>query len=120
MKQGSLRQVRVADLLKETLSDLILRKVKDPRVHEVTITGVDVSVDLKHARVFFCVRDAEVKEEALNGLNSAEGFLHHELKTILDLKNIPKLEFSYDTSFDYGSRIDEILEQIKSHEESGR
>jgi ribosome-binding factor A len=117
MKSPTLRQARVGDLLRETLADLLLRKVKDPRVSEVTITGVEVSADLKHAHVYFCVRDDEVKEAALQGLKSAEGFFRHELKHIIKIKTIPNLTFSYDTSFDYGSHIDEILDKIKAHDD---
>lgn len=119
MKAPTLRQARVGDLLRETLADLLLRKVKDPRVAEVTITGVEVSADLKHAHIFFCVRDAEFREAALQGLQSAEGFLRHELKHLLKLRGIPSLSFTYDTSFDYGTHIDEILDKIKADDESG-
>ena len=117
MRKPSLRQARVGDLLRESLADLLLRKVKDPRVEEVTITGVEVSSDLKHAHVFFCVRDDEVKDAALQGLKSAEGFFRYELKSMLTIKTIPSLTFTYDTSFDYGSHIDEILDKIKAEDE---
>lgn len=117
MKSPTLRQARVGDLLRETLAELLLRKVKDPRVSEVTITGVEVSPDLKHAHVFFCVRDAEVKDAALQGLKSAEGFFRHELKGIIKIKTIPNLTFAYDTSFDYGTHIDELLDKIKAEDE---
>ena len=117
MRKPSLRQARVGDLLRESLADLLLRKVKDPRVEEVTITGVEVSPDLKHAHVFFCVRDDELKETARQGLTSAEGFFRHELKGMLTIKTIPTLTFTYDTSFDYGTHIDELLDKIKADDE---
>ena len=75
MKILSVRQAKVGDLLKETIAVLIQRKVKDPRVEGVTITGVDVSIDLKNARIFFCVLDPSRKDGALDGLKSATGFL---------------------------------------------
>ncbi|MBN1636197.1 MAG: 30S ribosome-binding factor RbfA [Deltaproteobacteria bacterium] len=112
MKKISIRQARVGDLLKETLAEMIQRKVKDPRVQGITITDVDVSVDLKSAHVFFCLWDAQQKTEALDGLNSAEGFLRHALKKVLRIKNIPSLKFIYDDSFDYGAKIDDILNDI--------
>lgn len=117
MKKGTLRQARVADLLKETIADILLRKVKDPRVDEVTITGVEVSADLRSAHVYYCVRDAVVRDDALKGLQSAEGFLRHELGHALELRRIPHLIFSFDTSFDYGCHIDELLEKIHEQDE---
>ena len=117
MKILSVRQARVGDLLMKTIAEMILRKVKDPRVEGITITGVDVSVDLKNARIFFCMMDSSRKDEAMEGLKSAAGFLRHELKKELRLKAVPNLYFSYDESFDYGSKIDGILETISKHED---
>ena len=117
MKILSVRQARVGDLLKQTIAEMILRRVKDPRVEGITITGVDVSVDLKNARIFFCLMDTSRKDEALDGLKSATGFLRHELKKELSLRAVPSLFFSFDESFDYGSKIDGILETIGKHED---
>jgi ribosome-binding factor A len=117
MKILSIRQARVGDLLKETIAVLLLRKVKDPRVEGITITGVDVSIDLKNARIFFCVFDSSRKDGALEGLKSATGFLRRELKKELSLRAVPSLFFTYDESFDYGSKIDGILESIGKHDD---
>ncbi len=116
MKLLTKRQVRVADLLKQTIAELLQRRVKDPRVEGVTITGVDVSVDLRVCRVFFCVFDGEKKEQAQQGLNSTAGFMRHELRKELRLKNMPEIFFIYDSSFDYGTKIDKILDQLDKHE----
>ena len=117
MKIISIRQARVGDLIRQTIAELVQRKVKDPRVEGITITGAEVSVDLKVRHIFFCVMDTSRKDEALDGLRSAAGFLRHELKKILRLKTVPTLSFSYDESFDYGSKIDEILDTISKHED---
>lgn len=117
MKILSIRQARVGDLIRQTIAELLPRKVKDPRVEGITITGADVSVDLKVGRIFFCVMDPSRKDDALEGLKSAAGFLRHELKKALRLKTVPNLFFSYDESFDYGSKIDEILDHISKHED---
>ena len=117
MKILTLRQARVGDLLKQSLAELVQRKVKDPRVEGVTITGVEVSVDLKVSRVFFCVLDPARKDDALEGLQRAAGFLRHELSRTLRLKSVPQLTFSYDESFDYGTKIDSILEQLERDED---
>ena len=117
MKMLSIRQARVGDLIRQTVAELVQRRVKDPRVEGITITGADVSVDLKVGHIFFCVMDPSRKEEALEGLRSSAGFLRHELKKTLRLKTVPSLSFSYDESFDYGSRIDELLDHINKHED---
>jgi ribosome-binding factor A len=117
MKIVTVRQARVGDLLKQTIAEMVQRRVKDPRVEGVTITDVDVSVDLKNARIFFCVREPSMKAAAMEGLKSAAGFLRRELKKALSLRAVPSLFFSYDESFDYGSKIDEILETIGRHED---
>ncbi|HOS97882.1 MAG TPA: 30S ribosome-binding factor RbfA [Deltaproteobacteria bacterium] len=120
MKILSIRQARVGDLIRQCVAEFLPRKVKDPRVEGVTITGADVSVDLKVARLYYCTLDPARKDEALEGLQSAAGFLRHELKKTLRLKTVPSLLFSYDESFDYGSRIDRILDAIGSHEDENR
>ncbi|HPI92073.1 MAG TPA: 30S ribosome-binding factor RbfA [Deltaproteobacteria bacterium] len=117
MKIVSIRQARVGDLIGRTIAELLQRRVKDPRVEGVTITGADVSMDFKVGRIFFCVMDPSRKEEVQEGLQSAAGFLRHELKKVLRLKTVPTLSFAYDESFDYGSKIDEILDQISKNED---
>lgn len=116
MKLVTKRQARVGDLLRRTIAELIMRKVKDPRVEGVTITGVEVSVDLKLCRVFFCVFDPEKREQAQQGLDSTAGFIHHELRKELRLKHVPEVSFMYDSSFDYGTKIDELLEKLDKDE----
>ena len=118
MKLVTKRQARVGDLLVRTIAELIQRKVKDPRVEGVTITGVDVSMDLKIGRVFFCIINEDRKDQAQQGLDSAAGYLRHELRKILHLKNVPVLSFQYDSSFEYGSKIDGILEDMEKDEKS--
>lgn len=116
MKLVTKRQARVGDLLRQSIAELIQRRVKDPRVEGVTITGVEVSVDLKLCRVFFCVFDPEKKEQARQGLESTAGFMRHELRKELRLKHVPEILFDYDASFDYGTKIDELLEKLDKDE----
>lgn len=106
---------RVADLLQQELADLLLRRVKDPRVEGVTITGVKVSGDLQHARVFYCVMgspEASSREDAAVGLEKAKGFLRRELAGRLHMRMVPQLEFHYDASFDYGDKIERLLKEL--------
>ncbi|HPC47811.1 MAG TPA: 30S ribosome-binding factor RbfA [Deltaproteobacteria bacterium] len=115
MKVVSLRQVRVGDLIAKSIAELLQRKIKDPRLEGVTITGAQVSMDMRVGQVFFCVLDRDRKEGAQAGLDSAAGYMRRELGRMLRLKHVPSLRFSYDASFDYGARIDELLENITDH-----
>jgi len=107
------RKDRVAELIREVISDIVSRKIKDPRVQGVTITQVDMSGDLKSARVYFsCVPDGKA-DDRKQGMDSARGFIRHQLRQELDLKYIPELSFFYDTSLDYSQRINKILKEIQ-------
>lgn len=113
------RSDRVADLLQQEIAELVFRKVKDPRVSGVTISGVEVTADLKHARVFFCVMgnpSEEQKKTVSEGLSKARGFLRQELLKRLHMKYVPQIEFQYDQSFDYGDKIERLLKEIQRDE----
>lgn len=110
---------RIADLLQQELADLLLRRVKDPRVEGVTITDVKVSGDLQHARVFYCVMSSlssSGREDAAAGLAKATGFLRRELAGRLHMRFVPQLEFQYDASFDYGEKIERLLKELHQDE----
>jgi ribosome-binding factor A len=107
------RQRKVADLIQEEISDIITRKVRDPRVEGVTITAVEVTPDLRYAEVYFAtLGDEEGRQSALAGLNAAAGFLRHELAPRLDLRYTPELRFHVDHTWEQGARIDALLDQI--------
>lgn len=106
------RKDRVAELIREVISDLILYKIKDPRVQGVTITEVRMAGDLKSAVVFFCGLGDEQNDRHKNGLEAAAGFIRRGLRLELDLKYIPQLSFVYDTAFDNYARIDGILKEL--------
>lgn len=107
---------RVADLIQREIADLLLRRVKDPRVANLTVTGVDVSADLQHARVFYCIMggnsDENSRKHASLGLEKAGGFIRQEIGKRLRLRYIPQLDFQYDTSFDYGDKIERLLKEL--------
>ncbi len=114
------RSERVADLLQREIADLVLRRVKDPRVTDITISGVRVTDDLKHARIFFCVMAGrtgeDAKKNAATGLEKAKGFIRMELGRRLSLRYVPQLEFEYDASFDYGDKIERLLKELHKDE----
>jgi ribosome-binding factor A len=103
---------RVNEAVREVLSGHITEDLKDPRIGFVTVTGVETSPDLRHARVFVSVlgTDAE-KEEALEGLQSSAGYLQAKVGEELRMKRTPTLEFRYDDSIDRGMRISELLDE---------
>ncbi len=115
---ASQRIERVQKLLRSEVSSILLRKLKDPRVGIVTITEVDVSPDLKTARVFFSVlKEDESEEEALAGLKSAAGFIRSELMRVLHLRPMPMLEFELDASLARGARTLDLLDQVRHEQE---
>ena len=112
------RSERVGDLIREVISEMILRDLGDPRLATVTITEVEVTADLKLARVFFSARGDQGREEAaLKGLESAAGFIKKNLGRELRLRYMPELIFQVDRSFDYGSRIDRLIQTIQDEKE---
>ena len=114
------RSDRVSDLLHREIAEMVFRRLKDPRVENITISGVKVTDDLRNARVFFCImgRDAEEGERknALAGLYKAKGFMRQELGRRLSLRYVPQLEFEYDISFEYGDKMERILKELHTDE----
>lgn len=114
MKLSYKRADRLGEFIQTEVSDIILRKIKDPRISLVTITGVDVSDDLSMARIYFSVMgDEKQRQKAVDGLKSATGFIKKSLGSRLELRHVPDIEFHYDRSFEYGERIDKLLGEIK-------
>jgi ribosome-binding factor A len=113
------RSQRVAGELQRQLAELLHRSVKDPRVSQVTITGVRLSADLKQARVYFVSPGGRPgRERAAAGLGSAVGFLKRELAHTIGLRSMPEIRFVYDESLDYGERIDRLLKTLESDHEA--
>jgi ribosome-binding factor A len=107
------RSRRIADQIQRELADLIRLELKDPRVPElVTITGVEVSPDQSHAKVFFTVLGDERKiDDASAGLRSAGGFLRTQLGHRMKLRVVPQLDFKYDTSVERGVRLSHLIDE---------
>jgi len=112
------RADRVADLIKAELSDILLRRIRDPRIGLLTITDVKMSDDLRSARIYFVQMGKDKLDAELQaGLEKAKGYLKRELGKRLNLRYMPDVFFFYDKSFEYGSRIDKLLMEI--HEKDG-
>ena len=107
------RSERVAGLIQKRLSILLQRQISDPRLEAATITGVEMSRDLRIARIYFTVSGGGTsKDEVADGFSSARGFVKRALGRQLGLRYMPELKFFYDESFDYGSKIDRTLGSI--------
>ena len=109
------RQERIADVIQRELSDIVQRRIKDPRLEGLTITGTRVSPDYMYADIHFyrLGGDQEGLEEAREGLQSALGFIRRELGARIKTRFTPKLRFHLDESIDYGDHIDSLLAQIR-------
>jgi len=110
------RQRRVAELIQEEISLLIQREVHDPRVGMVTVTYVEMSPDLRLARVYFSALGEEEQEQALDALQHASKFLRHELGARVRLRFTPRLEFHVDHTVEQSMRIEQLLSEIEAGE----
>ena len=107
------RLARLNEQLKREVSELVLRKVRDPRVGLVTITSVEVAGDLGSARVYVRTQDPNDElNESLAGLEAAAPFLRRELGRSLHLRRVPELRFQQDHSLDQARRSEEILSDV--------
>jgi len=110
------RQGRVGDRVREELSTLLRRELRDPRVGFVSVTDVEMSPDLRHARVYVSVLGSDA-EESLRALNHAAPFLRRALAQSAGLRFTPQLRFLLDASLDQGQRVDELLDEVLPHDE---
>ena len=112
------RPERVAELIREEVSQLLRREVKDPRIGDfVSVTEVEVSGDLRHAKIFVStIEDNE--EELMEGLKSTRGFIRKEIGDRIRLYHTPEIIFRYDNSIERGARIFEIIEDLDEDEKN--
>jgi ribosome-binding factor A len=109
------RLLKVNEAVREVLSGAIAEGLKDPRIGFVTVTSVETSADLRHAKVFVSVLGGQrEREETLAGLRSSHGYLQERVAEAVRLKRTPQLEFVYDGSVDRGMRINELLQRYES------
>jgi ribosome-binding factor A len=109
------RSDRVGGQIQKVLSEILLKKVKDPRLENARITDVRMSRDLRTARIYFVASgNKQSIEEAVEGFKSALGYVKRTLARQLGLRYMPDLKFFFDESFDYGSHIDKVLKAVKA------
>lgn len=108
------RTDRIGDLIRAEVAEILNRKIQDPRIGFVTVTGVEVTKDLREAKVFVSVFEGtEKQEETLKGLKSAKGFIRGELGRRLQLRRVPEISFRLDLSVQRAAHLYEILEKVK-------
>ncbi len=106
------RRARIAEQIQRELAELIRLEVRDPRVGMVTLTGVEISGDQSHAKVFFTVLGPEsAARDAQEGLQRAAGFLRSGIAHRLSTRSVPELHFTFDESVERGSRLARLIEE---------
>lgn len=118
------RTLRVADQIQRELADLLQNEIKDPRINQITLTGVEVSRDYAYAKVYYTTLvDQEKNTLVEKGLENAGGFLRSSLSKRINLRQVPQLQFVYDKSVERGAYlsklIDEAVAQEKEQNNSG-
>jgi ribosome-binding factor A len=118
VKGSSRRPEQVGETLRQVITDALAREVRDPRVGFVTVTGVLVSNDLSHARVMVSVPGEENdKTRAIEGLQSAAGFLRSRAARTLTTRSVPQLHFELDRGLQHAARINELLNTVRREEQ---
>jgi len=109
---------RVNNLIRQEISELLQRQVKDPRLGTfVAVTEVVTSLDLRHAKVFVsCISSKEEKQETLSALAGASRFFRKELAKNLRLRRIPELSFHWDDSIERGDHLIQLIDQVSSQD----
>jgi len=110
---------RVNQLIRQEISELLQREIKDPRLDQfIAVTEVVTSADLRHAKVFISfISNQQQKQEALDALAGAANFFRKEMARKLRLRHIPELDFHWDDSIERGSRIMDLIDQVSSSED---
>lgn len=113
---------RISEEIRKVVSELITREIKDPRVCPMTsITKVQVTNDLSYANIYVSVLgDKEVKEETLEGLKSAKGFIRKEISNRIDLRHVPEPIFHLDESIEHSLYISKLIEKVNREDEDKR
>ena len=109
-----LRIEKLQELIKQEMSKMLLNDLKDPRIGFVTVTGVEMTGDLREAKIYVSVMGgAEQVKSSLEGLNSALGFIRREIGQRIKIRFTPEISFALDTSLDYGDHIQKLLLKVE-------
>ncbi|ERL25130.1 30S ribosome-binding factor RbfA [Mitsuokella sp. oral taxon 131] len=115
---SQLRVEKVQELMKQEISEIILRELKDPRIGFVTVTSVECTGDLREAKIYVSLMgDEKDAKECWAGLMSSLGFIRREIGKRIRLRFTPELTFALDKSLDYSARIQELLLKVRKEAE---
>ena len=110
---------KIAERVREELSEIMVMQIHDPRLAGVTITDVEVDRELAYAEIYFsCVEGASRAEEILEGFQHAQGFLRSELAQRIDLRAFPRLRFRWDPTFERAERIEKLFAQLEEEKQT--
>jgi ribosome-binding factor A len=108
------RQIQVGDEIKQIVSVLLQRELKDPRIGFVTVTGVQVTQDLKYARIHVSVMGSPEEQRAtMDALTSARGFIRREIASRMEIRYVPEIQFRLDKGVEYSDQIARLLNELK-------
>lgn len=114
----SIKNERMASNLVKEISYILATEVKNKDIGFITITDVKLSEDLSFAKVYYTVLEDDKKEETEKALKSASGFIRHELRERVEMRQIPELRFVYDESIEYSEKIEDIIDQIHENDKT--
>lgn len=118
---SKVRIERIEDRFKQELSELLIREVSDPRLHQIFITDVDVDRELAFADIYISAVEGQNRSaEVLEGLEHASGFLRRALAARVDLRSMPRLRFHWDPTPENADRIERLLLELKKNERPSR
>ena len=110
---GPRRVERLNEQFRRELMDILKNEVRDPRVGPVTITSVEVTPDLYHAKIYLTALDPEVREDTMLGLHAAGAYIRREIGQRLHIRRAPELHFVWDETLEHAQRIEKLLSQVR-------
>ncbi len=118
---AKIRQQRIAERIREEVSEMLLGQLTDPRVAGITVTDVTVDRELAYATIFVSSFDgSDRKEDILDGLESARGFIRYQLTRRIDLRSFPQLRFKWDFTPERAERMDKLMDALALEEKQNQ
>jgi len=112
------RVTRVADRIREEISEIMVKSIQDPRLAGVSVTDVEVDRELAYATIYFsCIEGAERADEIKAGFHHAQGFLRSELAQRVDLRSFPRLRFQWDPTYERAEKIEKLFAQLEQEKQ---
>lgn len=116
---SKLRAQRIADRVREELSELLIHEISDPRLLGVSVTDVTVDRELSYANIYVsAIEGSERSQEILEGLESAQGFIRRELAQRVELRAFPRLRFHWDPTFERADHIEKLFDSLQNESDS--